>query len=175
MKPNNIFIKNKGFTLIELVIVIVLLTLLAVIILPNYINIASDARIQALIQLKTHVKAANNLLVIKSHLPSYSVQPVPGRADLIDIDMDNDGDFDVFATNGIDVRLKWFYLDNTDIKKRISYSSDFSLQEEGIDFTYLGYDLNHNGLVKDDNCYFKYTQAQSASIPAAYAIVSNGC
>jgi prepilin-type N-terminal cleavage/methylation domain-containing protein len=167
--------KNNGFTTLELIVVIIILAILAATALPSYINIASDARIQALIHLKSQVKSANDLLFIKSHLPSYSVRPVTGRADLIDIDMDNDGDFDVFAADGIDVRLKWFYLDNTDIKKRITYSTDFSLQEEGVDFTYIGYDLNHNGSVKDDRCYFKYTQAQSVSIPAAYEIVSTGC
>ncbi len=130
---------------------------------------------QVITQLKVSVKVANDLLFLKSHMPSYLTQPVPGRADLIDIDMDHDGSFDVFGANSVDVRLKWRYIDNTDILKRIDISDEFSSEEEGIDYTYIGYDLNNDGQVRSDNCYFKYTQAQSDSVPAAYEIVTTGC
>ena len=167
--------KKTGFTLIELVVVIVILGILSVVALPKYIDISSDARIQAVTQLKVSVKAANDLLFLKSHMPSYSTRPVAGRDDLIDIDMDHDGNFDVFGANSVDVRLKWRYIDNTDILKRIDISDDFSSEEQGVDYTYIGYDLNDDGQVRDDNCYFKYTQAQSESVPAAYEIITTGC
>ncbi|MGL1956246.1 MAG: type II secretion system GspH family protein [Colwellia sp.] len=166
---------NKGFTLIELVVVIVILSILAVTALPKYINLSSDAKIQVITQIKVSAKAANDLLFLKSHMPSYSTRPVTGRDDLLDIDMNKDGNFDVFGPNSVDVRLKWRYIDNTDILKRIDISADFVSQEEGIDFTYIGYDLNSNNQVKDDNCYFKYTQAQSETVAAAYEVISTGC
>ena len=165
----------KGFTLIELVVVIVILGILSVVALPRFINLSADARVSTLVQVKASVKGANSLLFLKSHMPSYSTQAVPGRPDLLDIDMDHDGDFEVFSSENIDVRLKYRNLDNTDIIKRIDISDEFSVEEEGIDFTYIGYDLNANGAVKDDACYFKYTQAQSSSIAANYEIVSSGC
>jgi len=168
-------VNKNGFTLIELVVVIVILGILAATAMPKFINISSETKITVLGQIKTSVKVANDLLFLKSQMPSYASQPVPGRSDLIDIDMDQDGDFDVFGSDNIDVRLKWRYLDNTDIIKRIDISSDFSVQLEGIDFTYLGYDTDNDGLVKDDNCYFKYTQAQSATVAADYEIISNSC
>lgn len=167
--------KNKGFTLIELVVVIVILGVLAATAAPKFIDITSDARISAITQVKVSVKAANDLLYLKSFMPSYSSQPVPGRPDLIDIDMNRDGIFDVFSADAIDVRLKWRYIDNTDILKRVDISNDFDSEEEGIDFTYIGYDMSGDGQVKADNCYFKYTQAQSEIVPAAYEIVSTGC
>lgn len=167
--------KNKGFTLIELVVVIVILGILSVVALPRFINLSSDARISTLLQLEASVKGANNLLFLKSHMPSYSTQAVPGRPDLLDIDMDNDGDFEVFSSDNIDVRLKERNLDNTDIIKRIDISEVFVVEEEGIDFTYIGYDLNDDSMVKNDACYFKYTQAQSATISADYEIISTGC
>lgn len=168
-------VQAKGFTLIELVVVIVILGILAVVALPRFINLSADARISTLIQVEASVKGANSLLFLKSHMPSYSTQAVPGRPDLLDIDMDKDGDFDVFSADNIDVRLKYRNLDNTDIIKRIDISDEFIVEEEGIDFTYIGYDLNTDGTVKSDACYFKYTQAQSESVPANYEIISTGC
>ncbi len=167
--------KNQGFTLIELIIVLVIIGILSVTALPHFINLSSEARIKVITQIKTSVKAANDLLYLKSFMSSYSIRPVLNRPDLIDIDMDHDGDFEVFSSDNIDVRLKYHYIDNTDIIKRIDLSNDFLLEEEGIDFTYIGYDLNNDGQVKDDNCYFKYTQAQSETVPAAYLVVISGC
>jgi len=172
---NNNKFNNKGFTLVELIIVIVLLGILSATAFPHFINLSSDARIKVITQIKASVKAANDLLYLKSFMSSYSVRPVPGRTDLIDIDMNNDGNFDVFGADKVDVRLKYHYIDNTDIIKRINISTDFLLKEEGIDFTYIGYDLDKNGTPKNDNCYFKYTQAQSETIPAAYTVVNSGC
>ncbi|MBL4910241.1 MAG: type II secretion system protein [Alteromonadaceae bacterium] len=167
--------KNQGFTLVELIVVIVLLGILSATAFPHFINLSSDARIKVITQIKVSVKTANDLLYLKSFMPSYSVQPVLNRPDLIDIDMDHDGNFDVIGANKVDIRLKYHYIDNTDIIKRIDISDDFLLKEEGIDFTYLGYDLDNNGQVKNDNCYFKYTQAQSEAVPAAYVVISSGC
>jgi prepilin-type N-terminal cleavage/methylation domain-containing protein len=167
--------KNHGFTLIELVVVIVILGILAASALPKFIDLSKDSREAALTQIRVSVKAANDLLFLKSHMPSYATRAVPGRPDLLDIDLNNDGNFDVFGANSIDVRLKERYLDNTDIIKRINISDDFTVEEEGINFTYIGYDFNNDGNVKADNCYFKYTQAQSPTVAAAYEIVSNGC
>lgn len=168
-------IQNKGFTLIELVVVIVILGILSVVALPKYINLSADARISALSQVEASIKGANTLLFLKSHMPSYSTRAVPNRPDLLDIDMDHDGDFEVFSSDNIDVRLKERNLDNTDVVKRVDLSDEFVFEEENPNHTYIGYDLNKDGKVKSDACYVKYTQAQSPTIPAAYQIVSTGC
>ncbi|MEW6984419.1 type II secretion system protein [Colwelliaceae bacterium 6471] len=165
--------KSSGFTLIELVTVIVILGILSAVALPRFIDLSNDAKYQVLMQLKSSVKSANDLLFLKSKMPSYTTRPVPGRADLIDVDMDNDGLFDV--SNNIDVRLKWGYLDNTDIIKRIEISNEFHIQYENINYTYVGYDKDGDGNVKEDSCYFKYTQAQNAITPPQYELVHSNC
>ena len=159
--------KQNGFTLIELVVVIVILGILSATALPKFINLSSDARTAALTQIKASVKAANDLIFMKSQMPSYATQAVPGRDDLLDIDLNGDGNYDL--------RLKNNYLDNTDIEERINVSDEFIFEEEGINFTYVGYDLDQDGQVKDDQCYFSYTQAQSDTVPPVYDIINDGC
>jgi prepilin-type N-terminal cleavage/methylation domain-containing protein len=158
---------KQGFTLIELVVVILILAILAVVALPKFINLGSDARASTLSGLSSAVKTANTLVYAKSKLPSLQVQPVSGRADLIDIDLEGDG---IFET-----RLKWGYLDNTDIEKWISLDSHFSIQYQGIANTYIGYDIDKNGQVINDNCYFRYTQAANADTPPLYSVQLSGC
>ena len=158
---------TAGFTLIELVVVIIVLGILAVIATPKFIGLSKEARVQTLSQVQTSVKTANMLAYSKTQMPSLLSQAVAGRDDIIDIDLNGDGT--------PDTRLKWGYLDNTDVEKWITSDDKLIIQYQGIDITYIGYDLNNNSLVNDDQCYFLYTQASDASTPPQYDINTQGC
>lgn len=158
----------------------VILAILAVVAVPRFISLGSDGRIAVLQRVKASVVEANQLVYLKSKLPSYSVQAVNGRPDLTDVDLDGDGTFET--------RLKCGYLDNTDVAKRLDYSSDqLKTQEEGVDIVYLGYIRNNQTSVKASNCYFMYRQAYGSTNPAScdaesagsnaatYQVVTSGC
>lgn len=57
---------NKGFTLIELVVVIVILGILAKVAIPKFLNLSQDAKIASLHGLEATVKSAVNLVYSKS-------------------------------------------------------------------------------------------------------------
>ena len=171
---------KNGFTLIELMIVIVIVGILAVIAAPRLLSFGADARVKVLGQLQASVKEANQLVYLKSKMPSYSVKAVSGRADLTDVDLDGDGTYET--------RLKCGYLDNTDVSKRLDYSTDtLASQEEDVDKVYFGYVRGNNSTVKASNCYFMYRQAYGSTNPAScdadsaasnaasYALVTTGC
>ncbi|WP_372931007.1 type II secretion system protein [Shewanella putrefaciens] len=159
--------KTAGFTLIELVIVIIVLSILTVIAAPKFIGLSKEAREKTLLQLQASVKTANTLVYSKTQMPSLKSQAVVNRDDIIDIDLDGDGT--------AETRLKWGYLDNTDVEKWITSDDKLIIQYQGIDITYIGYDLNNNTLVNDDQCYFRYTQATDANTPPLYDLNLQGC
>lgn len=171
---------SKGFTLIELVVVIVILGILSVTALPKFMDLSKDAKVAVLGQFSVSVKAANDLIFLKSKMPSYSTFPVANRTDLIDIDMDQDGIIDL---DGVDLRLLHSYIDNHEVYKQVEVSDEFKLnlaggkvfEEQSINIVFIGYDFNKNNQVSDDNCYFRYTQAQSATVGPAYDIIDDGC
>ncbi|MBQ4890830.1 type II secretion system protein [Shewanella sp. MMG014] len=60
--------KQQGFTLIELVVVIIILGILAVTAAPKFINLQGDARVSALNGLKASLQGANTLIYSKAAL-----------------------------------------------------------------------------------------------------------
>ena len=60
--------KQQGFTLIELVVVIIILGILAVTAAPKFINLQGDARVSALAGMKAALQGANTLVYSKAAL-----------------------------------------------------------------------------------------------------------
>lgn len=58
--------KQHGFTLIELIIVIVILGILAVVAVPKFIDLGTDTRITKLESLEASVRSASNLVHYKA-------------------------------------------------------------------------------------------------------------
>lgn len=157
----------RGFTLIELVVVIVILGVLAVVAVPRLVGMSSDARMVVLEQVQTAAKTVNTNVRMKAAMPSYATQVVVNRDDLLDVDLDGDGTYET--------RLKWNYLDNTDLTKWLHLDDALVEQYSGINLTYLGFDRDDDGSVSDDGCYFLYTQAQSETVGPQYALETSGC
>ena len=61
---------ERGFTLIELVVVIIILGILAVVAAPKFINLKSDAVIASLESLEGSIKSANSLVYSKAVIHS---------------------------------------------------------------------------------------------------------
>lgn len=64
---------KKGFTLIELVVVIVILGILAVTAAPKFLNIQRDARIASLNGVKGALESSFSMFAMKSQLPSANI------------------------------------------------------------------------------------------------------
>ncbi len=62
--------KNQGFTLVELVIVIVILGILAITAAPKFLNLSGDAKASTLSALKGSLESANAMVYSKALLQS---------------------------------------------------------------------------------------------------------
>jgi len=88
--------KQRGFTLIELVIVIVILGILSATAIPKFVNLSSDARIASLEGIKGALSSTSSIIQLKAQ--------VEGVDDTVGVnvffDIDDDGTDDVFMNSG---------------------------------------------------------------------------
>ncbi len=86
--------RQKGFTLLELVIVIVILGILAAIAIPRLISLQREARIVAVDGFYSALRSGANLVYAKAASNGLTDQTN------VNIDLDGDGVFDLIANYG---------------------------------------------------------------------------
>lgn len=100
--------KQQGFTLIELIIVIVILGILAVTVAPRFFNFAKDARISTLGGLKAGIQGAAQIeyarLAVAGSTPLYpgaNAIADAAQAEATDWDIAVDGNIAHFSPKGL--------------------------------------------------------------------------
>ena len=149
--------KTNGFTLIELVVVIIILGILAVIAVPKFMNLQKDARIAALKSLEGSFKAANKIVFTKATLKGIedlsfysSVQPIKNQIQV-------DGGF-------VDLHYGYILPKKSNIKKILNLGDDWNIVGGGNSYRNPIYilpkpvsvDTSSLQKIKATKCYLAY-------------------
>jgi MSHA pilin protein MshA len=169
---------QSGFTLIELIIVIVILGILAVTAAPKFIDIRNDAMVSTLKGLKAALKGGSQLVFAKSAIAGEQKNPNTTSAAVTDIDDVSAGGQTIetdygypdaeLAANGIS---GWVDLPATDWTLTIGSSA--------TNTTAVGTFAVTSGTVapdfSSDTCHVLYTESTAVNLSPTIAVFSDGC
>lgn len=166
--------RQQGFTLIELVVVIIILGILAVTAAPKFINLQSDAYASTLNGVKASLQGANSLVYSKA-----AIQGVESKATSIII-IDDKGDSD--ATNDVKVNGVYGYLKQTAVDMAVVLDLDTTTEWTIDDAPAVTTTLTTPAIIHPKKltpsdtvkCWVEYKQADSSNLPK-YHVESSGC
>lgn len=186
MKTNHKPVSQRGFTLIELIVVIIILGLLASIALPRFVNLQRDARIAKL-------QAARGSVAAAAALAHATVLARAGVADVSPCTGGGTANNSTGATgtlcteNGL-VNLVYGYPEASSIGTAgilsmagltgVFNPTSANLQDEGYTYTLSGTVASFSviGATTSTSCTFTYTQPAGANQAALIGpVTTTGC
>jgi MSHA pilin protein MshA len=166
--------KSKGFTLVELVIVIVILGILAVTAAPKFLNLAGDAKKGTLTAVQGSLQSANAVVYSKAVLASKQKEATATITD------------STFSGN---LNLVYGYVkaDKADVDKVLDVSGSEFVSAQGVANTALSIttadvvirpasvSAQDGDTTVANACLLVYKSAASATTKPTYTIQGDGC
>lgn len=150
--------KQSGFTLIELIVVIVILGILAAIALPQFVDLGSDARTSVVKALGGSMRDTNTMIYSKT-AAALSAGTITGWG--------TTGTPVSVTINGTSVNVAYgFAATVTDLKSMMDLSSELIISGSFIEHT--------GASTVGATCAVTYTAA-TASVPPTYTVTTTGC
>lgn len=158
---------QRGFTLIELVAVIVLLGVLAVTALPRFVDLRGDARAGVLESVRASLQSASVQIYAKALM----------QDSLAASDTVNDDGNTVATVNGYPAASD---PTNQDIADLITIDGDANLIFQavggGSTTRLVGYNADGDSAVDDDGCYVTFTESTApGTLPSIVITDDSGC
>lgn len=163
---------QKGFTLIELIIVIVVLGILAVTAAPQFVDFGSDARESSLEGVKGSMNGAADLVYGKAALAGVEGDEFPAAAT----------DYTANTADGIEVVYGYPVASTTGIIAALNIdTADWDIQEEdaaadgSLRMSPVGVNDPATTFAEITDCYVEYTNSANDGERPAISITTTGC
>ncbi|WP_117233987.1 type II secretion system protein [Vibrio maerlii] len=157
--------KNTGFTLIELVVVIVILGILAVTAAPRFLNLQSDARAAALDGLRAAMESAASVVYSRATIKNLENIPVGDAPEVDDIALDFG--YPRASVTGIGAAVEGLSGENSDWVEIGEHSE--ALEDETIVYSFAGSEDT------DETCVVIYRSNASAGRPTIVSADASRC
>ncbi|MEZ9864104.1 MSHA biogenesis protein MshA [Vibrio breoganii] len=153
--------KQGGFTLIELVVVIVILGILAVTAAPRFLNLQSDARESSLQGLKGAMAGAGSIVYGKAAIEGIErddsgTLPAPDNTAVVFGYPAATSAGIVSVVQGLEDPAEWVYTDSTD----------------GLVATFA---TTESSAIETSNCYVEYVEAENSASTPTITVTDTGC
>jgi MSHA pilin protein MshA len=145
---NNTFSKNSGFTLIELIVVIVILGIMAAVAGPKFVNLQTDARTSVIEGVEGSVRSAATLVYSKALIDGTEADATGTVA---------------IGTGNVTTVFGYPSADAAGIVAAVDVAGDIDATTTPGTFSLR------------TNCNVVYTAAADASTPASAAATVSGC
>lgn len=166
--------RQQGFTLIELVVVIIILGILAVTAAPKFINLQSDARKSTVEGVKAALQGANTLIYSKAALAGKEKAAAQTVTIATGVDVTTDYGYLNSATSSAVVKTN---LENALDMKFDALATDTvgTVNDFGVVYkSATSFIIVPKGKKDTDACRLEYTPATSSKLPE-YKIVATAC
>jgi MSHA pilin protein MshA len=164
--------KQNGFTLIELVVVIIILGILAVTAAPKFINLQSDARASTLDGMKAALQGANTILYSKAAIQGKEKDA--NAADANNVDTTGDGTDDIKAVYGYvkaDVAEIGKVLESDGSEWTIAVPATGVASAATVEIIIHPADITPSATKQ---CFVEYTSATATTLPV-YGALADDC
>lgn len=152
---------NRGFTLIEIIIVVIILGILASVAVPKFLSLSSDARIANMKNLEGALKASASLVYAKSVIEGVEKE----RSIWLDYNGDGSGDIPVHAGYPAVWNSCNFFMAGLphwiNIKLDASCDSETNAEWYGYSDWNKFYFMPSPYTSIDEQCYITYSEATS--------------
>jgi len=159
--------KQNGFTLVELVAVIVLLGILAVAALPRFIDLRGDARTGTLEAIVGSTQSA----AVQVYAKALIQNKIVAGQDVIDGSAFISTEFGYPAAN--DTTNKEDISDLVDVDGDATVA--WALADDTSTDRIIGYDDDGDNDIAEHNCYVTYTESSVAGTLPGIVITRTGC
>lgn len=173
--------QQSGFTLIELIIVIIILGILSVVAAPKFLNLSTDANIAVLEGLGGSIQSASALVYTKANIKNLANQSVSN------LDINNDGTNDVATVFGyptghrnsglpnvLELGGNWLYAHKENGGGSATIVELFFTPVSLTGDTRSGPETN-NAKVRSGNCFLTYKASELVGIAPTISYTTTGC